>query len=82
MVIGVVDMLLALQLRALKDKMTLLVAFEAKFLLFVSLALLDSKSSNDDIEINSASVSSSASTIQGLDPPFFGWVRIHEYLVS
>jgi hypothetical protein len=49
-------MLIALQLRALKDKMTLLVAFEAKFLLVVSLALLDSNRSSDGTEINSASV--------------------------
>jgi hypothetical protein len=60
-----VDRLLALQLRAWEDTVSLLVALEAKSLLMVPLALQKGESSNDGIEINSTNAwrrSATAST--------------------
>jgi hypothetical protein len=47
---------LALQLRALEDTMTLLVALVKESLLLVTLQRLGSESSNDGAEVNSARV--------------------------
>jgi hypothetical protein len=43
LLVGLVDRLLVLRLRALENTTTLLVAIEAKFMLFVSLTLLSGK---------------------------------------
>jgi hypothetical protein len=56
LLVGRVDRLLALQLRALKDMVPLLMALEAKSLLLVSFTLLRGQSSGDGVDINSANV--------------------------
>jgi hypothetical protein len=66
LLVGCVDRLFAVQLRALEDTVSLLVALEAKPLLFVSFTLMRGQSYNDGVDINSASVwriSATASTI-------------------
>jgi hypothetical protein len=54
--VGRVDRLFALYLRALEGTASLLVALEAKFLLLVPFTLMRSQSSSDDVEISSSSV--------------------------
>jgi hypothetical protein len=54
MLTGHVDRFFALQLGALEDTVSFVVAFDAQSLLLVSLALLRSQSSSDGVEIKLA----------------------------